>query len=219
MALTTFPIVVFILTFSDFGGIGHGARVHELLASYGWARNYLGGGSVMIALVLYILDASYWEGKMIQVKRVLLIFIVFGVCLGCLFAASDYPSAPMCVFVVGSVAYFVILRKVFFFKQHPASFFGYLSIAMTSIGVIVCAAFLYWMTSDDENFWPGEGNSLKLDHNIAMGCDCLLNVTVSGEEVPCVVSDGEAYEECCINAVCLAGYLLWLHRLCRASFR
>merc|ERR1711862_1004072 len=78
-------------------------------------------------------------------------------------------------------------------------------------------AFIYWVNvQDEDNYWPGEGSTLKAYYNYKMDCKCeFFEVTnsTSGDKLPCMYkADGvlvSPYDSCCHNYDCLAGYMLW----------
>jgi hypothetical protein len=182
-----------ILLFSD---IGYGKEVWEELSEHKDLSENCMRGAMALSLFLYIFDFSYWTGFLGYLKGLIVSVIVLSVCGGCALVASDYPYAPMAVYV-GIQAPWLMLLKRFLFPYTPmTNYLQSISYGLILSGLLSLGVWVTWVLTEDK-WWQG---ATRIDLREKMGCleaqvvtEALDDAAVSGVEPP----------------QCLAAYLLW----------
>jgi hypothetical protein len=161
------PQLVFVALFS---AMGYGLEIHEILES----TSYLSAGFLSLAVaflfLLYILDAGLWESPvLLVVKRVSLLFIFLEVYAAFFTLGSNYPYAPMTIFLVAQFLLMVYARTLLTSLEALSSrrFLTYMSSALLITSSFVLAWWIVWVFVLG-NPW---GKDTELEYAQKLGCN------------------------------------------------
>eukprot|EP00286_Rhodomonas_abbreviata_P015416 CAMPEP_0181329054 /NCGR_PEP_ID=MMETSP1101-20121128/23092_1 /TAXON_ID=46948 /ORGANISM="Rhodomonas abbreviata, Strain Caron Lab Isolate" /LENGTH=270 /DNA_ID=CAMNT_0023438079 /DNA_START=169 /DNA_END=977 /DNA_ORIENTATION=+ len=132
--LVLFPVFAcFMLAFTE---IGFGATVFKYLASGSFGSNVAGLG-LLLLLLLYLFDASYWTGPIMGTLRNVL-FSIAGLCMlvALILTFRTRPYAPVLGFFVAVTLFCCLVYWKFYIRTHIVNYMYSLSIALGVGGAI-----------------------------------------------------------------------------------
>ena len=209
------PIVLFNIFFSV---LGSGPR------TYRWANDsngYYGAiPAAVIPLLIYVLDGfSYWQDKpkLLATKRALLAITALCAVYAAIAGADSYPYMPVCVLVVFSALWIVVLWKVFFGGLDARDFLDNLALPLYANGLATLVWWAVHLASDPDHVW-----SKELQAELAFRSEGLaMNPLLDDFKYPgCVAKDidlcaSDANDEAAAAldvdfGPCLQAFVLWL---------
>ena len=210
--------------------------------SMGWGEDYfhyftekfgeyalpIGGGTVILAFILYMIDFTDWNsktGKRLQKSAwlILSLGIIVMICL----MVDSHPYGPIAAFSFITPVWLIAAKQTCFRNLKTKTFVSWLSGPLYLISIVTGVIWLTWTFLEDENEW-NEFNSIvyadaagcQPDFNIYPECESLENpgqvcfVTTNNRtiEYEQSVNDTSYCPESCsdINDSCINTFILWV---------
>eukprot|EP00050_Salpingoeca_kvevrii_P011627 m.16864 g.16864 ORF g.16864 m.16864 type:complete len:889 (-) comp3542_c0_seq1:1263-3929(-) len=147
MFLTCLNMVLATCFFLLFGGpgIGYGAEIFRALYDHYSKVDDIIVVSAGILFLLYLFDVSYWQGRWLIVKQVLVTLAILGLASALVLAARNYPGAPVALYLLLVPLYIYAAKRLLYPSLGTASFLrsiGY-SLILTSIAVL--GVWIWWV--------------------------------------------------------------------------
>eukprot|EP00756_Hemistasia_phaeocysticola_P065468 Hpha_TRINITY_DN8575_c0_g1::TRINITY_DN8575_c0_g1_i2::g.146259::m.146259 len=148
LCLTYVPPILTFLTFFTELGIGSGVKRFLAAAHIPAVPSF--GLAVLILLLLYVADASLWEGGCaLFFRRFMLGMVAILFILGAIMSFNQFAYAPIMVFTVLLPLYFVGIKHYLFAHVQTIFFFKPMAVASGVVGVICLATSLAWSVKTD----------------------------------------------------------------------
>eukprot|EP00052_Salpingoeca_macrocollata_P027177 m.256890 g.256890 ORF g.256890 m.256890 type:complete len:808 (-) comp22704_c1_seq6:126-2549(-) len=182
-ALNSVGAVGFLLLFAG-PGLGYGEQVYGNVRGMGdlVALTVLGG--LVVLFLLYIFDATYWQGSWRTLKYLLLAASAAALGVSAVFANGAYPGLMVALFMVVFPGIVWLVKNVFFRSLGTSRFLQLEGVALITISGVLLIVWLVWVL--DGHLWDRE---TKVEFAAAMDCD-----------PPAANNDN----------TCLAAYVLWI---------
>ena len=143
------PFMIYGVAFTQ---IGYGIQLLTLLKENSLLSNYAIGAGMLILIILYLFDFSYWKGCWKILKNVLLIVTLLAVNVGIWTMASSRPQLPLFVFYLVVPAYFAICKQVFLKRVHESHFLAAVSKTYFTAGIVSIAVWVLWQSQYAESW-------------------------------------------------------------------
>lgn len=200
---------------------------------YGDYASIVGGATVILFFILYMLDANTWTSTCGKITQIICLFLfVLGIGLMVLLMTDAYPYGPICFFAFFTPLFLISISKFLNTGVRTRVYVSWLSGPLLLISVIIGIVWLVWTFLRDENEF---NEATKVAFAQATGCqpnlqdypDCASTTTSSNNinannnkhgvcftviESP----PGFTFEENCdpscpsdVYVECLNGFILW----------
>lgn len=209
------PLVAYFAVFSEFG---FGATIFKnMIFAPSWPRAAAAAISAF-ALLVYVLDFSYWKsGGFVFLRALTMGIIGAGACIAAVISSQAVPHAPIMTFWVIFMGYYVVIYRSFFSGIRIADFNKSLGLALLLAGVTTIVATLLWYNYTD--LWWGEESRIEFRDRLRVceddldaignsfctsygtwGVKCRAGCKEVAEKSPCDPSETDH---------CLPAFILW----------
>jgi hypothetical protein len=133
------PVALFLLAFS---AIGYGVQVYKFLSTNSIVGTVFIGTALVGALMGYLLDCEYWEGRLAHVRTLGIIVTLSLFIAGITFHIETYSYGPVCFFLLFMVGYLAQAQRLTFPSEATRQYLGKLPPPLI---IVASATLLYWM--------------------------------------------------------------------------
>ena len=196
--LSVFPSIAFGAIFTH---IGYGPTVYRFLTEFILYARLVGYGGLLVLVLLYVSDASYWTGCFVYIRGVFLFIAALAITTGGVLMAKEMPAAPLLIFLLSCPGYYGLLRKTCFPERRVMLpfYLSSLAIALFIHGTVGVGIWVWWVLSK-QWFWPGKNDRVKVIFYEFM--DCPLPPNINSTSV-LHLSESPGLESC------QAAFLMW----------
>ena len=189
-------VMVVIVCFSDI--FETGPSMIAALVEFGGYNGLVFGVIAGFALLLYLLDVSYWSGSGKILRIICIAGLTAAIILLGMSLISPYPYLPMCLFILLLPAAGLGISSTVLARQTPSGKAWTLGIAYF---VASCACLTIWLLWVYGVWGAGNvGNNFWQSNRAEFAADALCNRSDSAGKS--IASDG--------TLVCTAAFLLWI---------
>jgi len=138
------PSSIFILTFSAFG---YGEIVYSHLSEHKSSSKFLFLIGFGLFVILYLVDVSHWRSSLIWLKKTAILVVIGLITASALFAAQEYPAAPICTFVLGCPFFVFSIGKLKVFDSIDSKhYYMAIGVGFFTAGVLWIVLFIQWIS-------------------------------------------------------------------------
>ena len=193
-----------MLVVALFSVAGWGDQTYLWLTSWGYKWWAPFASSVGLAVLLWVLDARHWRGRMLLVRHVGVALITVGIGMGCSLATRFYPFAPLLFGMLLIPSSILLVRMSLLRSVQAWRFFASLANSLVVVAALTAGYFLLWTLAllpppsrvrtgwdvEWKNIWGGE---VKEYWRNRLGCD--------PENRTATINDADCYD---------AAFLWWV---------
>ena len=187
-----------MLVFSDV--FSTGPAMIKVLVEFGGYNGGIFTAMCGYAVVLYLLDVSYWTGKCGKVlRRTCFLFIILSMLALGVSLVRTYPYLPLCMFILLLPAIVLIMSATLLSNESSSGAAWTLGSSFFSAGFVSLAIWMAWVWGVFNG--GANGNNFWRQNRAEFAEDALCNSTDFNVEGAYLTDDG--------LKICTAAFLLW----------
>ena len=204
--LLYFISFIFLVLFSE---AFHGEEIFHALSRSVAASSILFWVAVLLLVIMYLFDASYWAGRKGALARRSMVSVISLVLFACfIVSAEQEPTYPMAAYLLGLPLVAEGLRRTVLSHAPHKKALQLLSFAFLASSITAMAIFFWWAATEDGAWSIEHRDKLNgvLDCNDVVDGDILFVDGINGSTHELEITENQ-------RMACLAGFMLWVSPL------
>ncbi|KOO28596.1 hypothetical protein Ctob_015825, partial [Chrysochromulina tobinii] len=204
--LLYFISFIFLVLFSE---AFHGEEIFHALSRSVAASSILFWVAVLLLVIMYLFDASYWAGRKGALARRSMVSVISLVLFACfIVSAEQEPTYPMAAYLLGLPLVAEGLRRTLLSHAPHKKALQLLSFTFFASSITAMAIFFWWAATEDGAWSIEHRDKLNgvLDCNDIVNGEILYVDGFNGSTNELQITENQ-------RIACLAGFMLWVSPL------